>query len=411
MDFVTGLPPSYGRTVILVIVDRLSKYGHFIALPTKFTSHKIAEVFVQEYIRLHGFPSTIVSDRDPIFLSEFWAEINWLQGTQLAKSSAYHPQSDGQTEALNKCWEMYLRCFAADTPSRWFHLLLWAEFWYNNSYQHSSKLTPFEVVYARPPPRIARYIMDGNTPQAVADSLGQRDDTLALLKSNLQFAQARMKRYVDKGRKDVAFQVGDWVFVCLRPCRQLSLRLQRHTKLSRRFFGPFQVLQRVGEVVYRLDLPPSSKIHPVFHVSVLRRCLGTPDQQVTPIDLLDHSSSLMLSLESILDSRTITRGAHQVLQFFIKWQGLPLEDATWEDSHSLRQRFPDFNFEDKVHLPEGGNVTNLQDHGATLRRSNRDKQPPKYLDQYVVPNAKQGPAVPVPVAPAAPGSAARSSAT
>ncbi|XP_047259248.1 uncharacterized protein LOC124891584 [Capsicum annuum] len=141
------------------------------------------------------------------------------------------------------------------------------------------------------------------------------------------------------------------------------------------------------------------------------RCLGTPDQQVTPIDLLDHSSSLMLSLESILDSRTITRGAHQVLQFFIKWQGLPLEDATWEDSHSLRQRFPDFNFEDKVHLPEGGNVTNLQDHGATLRRSNRDKQPPKYLDQYVVPNAKQGPAVPVPVAPAAPGSAARSSAT
>ncbi|KAM3306609.1 hypothetical protein P3S67_013479 [Capsicum chacoense] len=248
--------------------------------------------------------------------------------------------------------------------------------------------------------------MDGNTPPAVADSLRRHDDTLALLKCNLQFAQARMKRYTDKGHKDVAFQVGDWVFVLLRPYRQLSLRLQRHNKLSRRFFGPFQMLQRVGEVADRLDLPPSSKIHPVFHASVLRRCLGTPDQQVTPIDLLDHSSSLMLSPESILDSRTITRGTHQ--EFFIKWQGLPLEEATWEDSHSLRQRFPDLNLEDKVRLPEGGNVTNLQDHRATLRRSNRDKQPPKYLDQYVVPNAKQGPAVTGPVAP---GSAARSSAT
>ncbi|KAH0737522.1 hypothetical protein KY290_036227 [Solanum tuberosum] len=396
MDFITGLPSSHGRTVILVIVDRLSKYGHFIALPPKFTSHKIAEVFVQEYIRLHGFPSTIVSDRDPIFLSEFWAEINRLQGTQLAKSSAYHPQSDGQTEALNKCLEMYLRCFAADTPTSWFPLLPWAEFWYNTSYQHSSKLTPFEVVYGRPPPTIARYVLDGNTTPVVAASLRERDDTLALLKSNLQFAQARMKRYADKGRKDVAFQIGDWVFVRLRPYRQLSLRLQRHTKLSRRFFGPFQVLQRIGEVAYKLNIPPSSKIHPVFHVSALRKCLGTPDQQVTPIDLLDHSSSLMLSPESILDSRTITKGAHPVRQFLIKWQGLPLEDATWEDSHSLRQRFPDLNLEDKVHLHEGGNVTNPQDHRGALRRSSRGKQPPKYLDQYVVPNAKQGPPVLVP---------------
>lgn len=97
-----------------------------------------------------------------------------------------------------------------------------------------------------------------------------------------------------------------------------------------------------------------------------------------------------------------------MLQFFIKWQGLPLKDATWEDSHSLRQSFPDLNLEAKVRLPEGGNVTKLQDHGATLCHSNRDKQPPKYLDQYVVPNAKQGPAVPIPVAP---GSAARGFAT
>lgn len=91
MDFITGLPSSQSRTVILVIVDRLSKYGHFIALPTNFTSQKVAEVFVHEFIYLHGFPTTIVSDRDPLFLSKFWNELHQLQGTQLAMSSAYHP--------------------------------------------------------------------------------------------------------------------------------------------------------------------------------------------------------------------------------------------------------------------------------------------------------------------------------
>ena len=138
MDFITGLPPSHGRTVIWLTVDRLSKYGHLISLPTTFTSQKTAEVFVKEFIRLHDSPVTIVSDRDPLFLSEFWNELHKLQGTQLAMSSAYHPQSDGQTEVLNKCLEMYLRCFATDTPYTWFSLLSWAEFWYNTSCKHSS---------------------------------------------------------------------------------------------------------------------------------------------------------------------------------------------------------------------------------------------------------------------------------
>lgn len=106
MDFITRLPTSHGRTVNLVVVDRLSKYGHFIVLPTSFTTQKVAAIFVQEFIRLHGFPATIVSDRDPLFLSEFWHELHKLQGTQLAMSSSYHPQSDGQKEILNKCLEM-----------------------------------------------------------------------------------------------------------------------------------------------------------------------------------------------------------------------------------------------------------------------------------------------------------------
>ncbi|KAF3685207.1 putative actin-depolymerizing factor 2-like [Capsicum annuum] len=162
--------------------------------------------------------------------------------------------------------------------------------------------------------------------------LGQRDDTLALLKSNLQFAQARMKRYTDKGRKDVAFQV----------------------------------VQRVGEVAYRLDLPPSSKIHPVFHISILRRCLGTPNQQVTPIILLDHSSSLMLSLKSILDSRTITRGAHQEIRVGLELSDYGMQQRLIPYMHFIGELY-NYELIDSSVLFRGMDLlsTNLQLHVAS----------------------------------------------
>lgn len=108
MDFIVGLPMIRGIAVIMVVVDRLSKYGHFIPLPANFSSSQVAEVFLQHVIRLHAFPSTVVSDRDRVFTSAFWKHLMKLQGTQLQFTSSYHPQSDGQLEALNKCLELYL---------------------------------------------------------------------------------------------------------------------------------------------------------------------------------------------------------------------------------------------------------------------------------------------------------------
>lgn len=143
---------------MLVVVDRLSKYSHFLLLKHPYTAKSVAELFVREVVRLHGIPMTIISDRDPIFVSHFWLELFKLQGTQLNMSSAYHPEMDGQTEVTNRCLESYLRCFASEQPKTWSYWIPWAEFWYNTTFHVSIGRTPFEVVYGRQPPSIIRFL-------------------------------------------------------------------------------------------------------------------------------------------------------------------------------------------------------------------------------------------------------------
>lgn len=143
MDFITHLPTVHGKSVIWVIVDRLSKFAHFIALPTSFTAASIASVFLVDIHRLHEMPKSIVSDRDRVFVSKFWTELFKLSGTKLCFSSAYHPQTDGQTEVTNRILETYLCCFVSDTPKLWVQFLHLAEYWYNTSYQSALCMSPF----------------------------------------------------------------------------------------------------------------------------------------------------------------------------------------------------------------------------------------------------------------------------
>lgn len=223
MDFITGLPKSKGFEAVFVVVDRLSKYSHFIPLKNPYSARTLAEIFTKEVVRLHGVPLSIISDRDPIFVSNFWQELFKLQETQLKMSTAYHRQTDGQTEVINRCLETFLWCFIADQPKTWVLWLPWAEYWYNTTFHVSTGSTPFEIVYGRTPLTLVRYLPGETKVEAVQWDLMERDECLRRLKYHSNRAQARMKNLADSHRKDRELVVGDWVFSQITPtCAAIS---------------------------------------------------------------------------------------------------------------------------------------------------------------------------------------------
>ena len=191
MDFIEGLPKSQGYDSILVVVDRLTKYSHFIPLKHPFSAPSVATIFVREIVRLHGMPRSIISDRDKIFMSLFWRELFTLQGSELRRSSAYHPQTDGQSEIVNKGLETYLRCFSMDKPSRWWTWLPWAEYSYNTSFHTSAGMSPFKALYGRDPPLLVPYELGSAANMEVDKQLRQRDAILSELKAHLLRAQQK----------------------------------------------------------------------------------------------------------------------------------------------------------------------------------------------------------------------------
>jgi hypothetical protein len=340
MDFIDGLPLSQGHGIIWVVVDRLTKYAHFLPLKHPYSADKLAQLFMSQLFKLHGMPQTIISDRDSTFTSKFWSEIFRLQGVFLAFSTAYHPQSDGQSEAVNKYLENYLRCMVGDKPKEWVEWLPLAQYCYNTSFHHSTRVTPVEAMFGYSPPKLLAYLPGTTLVEAVDIQLKQREQVLQLLKENLQRSQNRMKRYADLRRTEREFKAGDWVYLRLQPYRQVSAAWQRNLKLSPRFYGPFLVLSRVGVVAYKLELPLGSLIHPVFHVSQLKLKVGRSVTPLIHLPPVNPAGVVQAEPEEVLDRRSRKIHNKAVVELLVRWQGQTAAEATWEVFHQLKTSYP-----------------------------------------------------------------------
>ena len=356
MDFIVGLPKSHGIDTILVVVDRLSKYAHFVGLRRPLSAKSVAAAFCKEVVKLHGFPASIVSDRDSVFTSSFWDEMFRLSGTQLKMSSAYHPQTDGQTEVVNRGLETYLRCFASEHPNSWSIYLHWAELSYNTSHHSSTGMSPFMAVYGREPPPMHPYHIGDTRLVELADMLEERDAILNSLQDNIHMAQTRMKEQADKHRRHVEFSEGDMVFLKLQPYKQKTLAKYRFEKLSPRYFGPYPILKKIGSVAYKLQLPAEAKIHPIFHVSQLKFAQGFANIGYLPPLPLSQDGEHLLEPELIQDARVVTEHGVQNVELLIKWIGRSQEDSSWENYDVIVEQFPTFRLEDKAFFLAGSNV-------------------------------------------------------
>ncbi|KAL5714908.1 hypothetical protein ACHQM5_016810 [Ranunculus cassubicifolius] len=343
MDFVEGLPVSEGKSVILVVVDRFSKYSHFVAIKHPFSASSIARIFIDQIFKLHGLPTSIVSDRGSVFISNFWTKLFEFLGITLLRSTAYHPQTDGQTERVNQCMENFLRCMSSMQPTKWARWLPLAEYWYNTSFHTALKCSPFEVLYGQSPPSHI-FPQHANTGQLEVDQfVHERSQALEIIKSNLQEAQSRMKYFADKNRVERSFEVNDMVFMRLQPYRQNSVSLWRNLTLAPKFYGPYKILERVGKVAYRLELPADSLIHPVLHVSQLKKQLGTSTIPVIKLPTVTPSGEFLIQPYRVLDTRVVQVHGRDEKQWLIQWSPEHKSDSSWEPATMIEQRFPHFH--------------------------------------------------------------------
>lgn len=249
LDFITGLPLSNGVSTILVVVYRFSKGVHFGTLPPHFMAYKTTLFFWDIVCKLHGFPRSLVSNMDPIFVNMFWREFFRLSGTKLHMSTVYHPQTDDQTEVLNRVLEQYLRSYVHDRPSQWVKFLSLAKWCYNTSVHSGTGFSPFWVIYGKPLPSIPHYLQGSSPVEAIDTLLSIRASIHATLQCHLLKTQMAMKAAINAHRHEVQFKVGDWVYHRLCHYRQTSFT-PTYTKLSKRYYNLFRVEECIGPVAY-----------------------------------------------------------------------------------------------------------------------------------------------------------------
>ncbi|KAL9993804.1 putative nucleotidyltransferase, Ribonuclease H [Helianthus debilis subsp. tardiflorus] len=342
MDFVTSLPRSQrGNDTIWVIVDRLTKSAHFLAIKETDKFSTLADIYLKEVVSRHGVPTSIISDRDARFTSELWQAMHKAFGSRLDMSTAYHPQTDGQSERTIQTLEDMLRACVIDFGNGWEKHLPLVEFSYNNSYHTSIQAAPFEALYGRKcrSPLCWAEVGDSQItgPEIVVDAT----EKIAQIRQRMAAARDRQKAYADKRSKPLEFQVGDRVLLKVSPWKGV-VRFGKRGKLNPRYVGPFEITERIGPVAYRLNLPAElSAVHNVFHVSNLKKCLSD-ETLIVPFKELTIDERLQFVEEPVeITDRDVKVLKHKRIPLVrVRWNSQRGPEYTWEREDQMKEKYP-----------------------------------------------------------------------
>ncbi|WVZ80576.1 hypothetical protein U9M48_028042 [Paspalum notatum var. saurae] len=302
-----------------------------------------AELYISRIVSLHGVPRTIMSDRGSLFVSRFWEQLQDALGTNLVRNSAYHPQTSGQVERVNQILEDMLRACALAYSTKWDDCLPLAEFAYNNSYQKSLEMAPFEALYGRRCRTPLNWSEPGERVTFGPDLVTQAEKQVKSIHENLKRAQSRQKSYSDRIRRPLAFEKGDHVYLRVSPMKGVH-RFGVKGKLAPRYVGPFQIIERCGPVAYRLELPPHlAAVHDVFHVSQLKKCLRVPEEAVDTSQIqVEPDLTYEEKPIKILDRKQRSTRRRTINFYKVQWSNHSEEEATWEQEEYLQTKYPGF---------------------------------------------------------------------
>ena len=334
-DFITCLPTtSKGHDAVLVFVDKLTKMTHLVPTSVHCTAAEFAGHFLREVVRLHGFPAVLISDRDPRFTSRFWTAVAYELELKRAMSTAFHPQSDGQTERMNREIEAILRTYVNPQGNDWDSHLDMVEFAINTHVNASTKQSPFMLNYGRHPLTPATMLNKHKATRPVeVPAAGvfttSMQEALRKAKVCIQAAADRQKAAADTSRRDLTFKVGESV---LLSTTNLKLATDKPRKLLPKWVGPFSVVKVINAVAYQLALPDNWTIHDVFHISLLKPYLpGKTSKVPPPPEFINDQAEY--EVERILAHRRVGR-SHKY-QYLIQWRGYSEEHISWEPETNM----------------------------------------------------------------------------
>ncbi|GJX05900.1 putative reverse transcriptase domain-containing protein [Tanacetum coccineum] len=321
--------------------DRLTKSAHFIPIKETDSMETLTRLYIKEIVSRHGVPISIISDRDSHFTSRFWQSMQSALGTQLDMSTTYHPQTDGQSERTIQTLEDMLRACVIDFGKGWERHLPLVEFSYNNSYHASIKAAPFEALYGRKCRSPVCWAEVGDVQLTGPEIIHETTKKIVQIRQRLQAARDRQRSYANVRRKPLEFQVGDRVMLKVSPWKGV-IRFGKRGKLNPRYIGPFKILDRVGPVAYRLELPEElSNVHSTFHVSNLKKCLSDESLVIPMEELrLDDKLNFVEEPVEIMDREVKQLKRSRIPIVKVRWNSNRGPEFTWEREDQIRAKYP-----------------------------------------------------------------------